>query len=67
MCKEYVQVVVAVPVAFEHGRNLVGGIVVVETLRMLDVFVVGDTSVLGDFLCDCREYEVCLKIGRAHV
>ena len=54
------QVVVAVPVALKHGRNLVGGIVVVETLWMLDVFVVGYTDILGDLLCECREYQVRL-------
>ena len=56
--EEDVLVVVAVPVFLQHGRNLGTLETLVETLRMHDVFIVGDAAVLSDFLMICRHQQV---------
>ena len=60
MGKEYVLIVIAVPVLFEYGGDFVHGIVVIEGLRMRDILVVGYTSVFRHFLVDGGHEEVSL-------
>ena len=45
-------IVVAVPVALKYSRNFAGRIVVVETLWVLDVFVIGNAAILSDLLVE---------------
>ena len=66
MGQEDVSVVVAVPVASEHGGNLVFPVGLVETLRMSDVVVVGDTTVFCHFLMIGLDEQMCL-IAIAHI
>ena len=60
MGEEDVLVVVAIPVLLQHGRNFVGGETLGEELRMLDVVIIGDTSVLRHLLVIGAEEEVRL-------
>ena len=60
MGEEEVLVVVTVPVLLQDGRYLVGGEIVVEAVRMLDVFVVRDATVLRDLLTDGGEEDMGL-------
>ena len=60
MGEEDVLIVVAIPVLLQHGRYFVGGETLGEKLRMLDVVIIGNTSVLRHLLVVGAEKEVRL-------
>ena len=60
MREEDVLVIISVPVLFEHGRNFALCETLLEEVWMLDIVIVGDTSILRYLLVERGEEEVCL-------
>ena len=60
MREEDVLVIISVPVFFEHGRNFALCETLLEEVWMLDIVIVGDTSILRYLLVERGEEEVCL-------
>ena len=53
-------VVISVPVLLQYGRDFIAGEIIGILFRMLDIVIIGDTSVLGHLLVIGTEEEVCL-------
>ena len=60
MREEDVLVIISVPVLFEHGRNFALCETLLEEVWMLDIVIVGDTSILRYLLVERGKEEVCL-------
>ena len=58
--QEDMLVVISVPVLLQYGRDFIAGEIIGILFRMLDIVIIGDTSVLGHLLVIGTEEEVCL-------
>ena len=50
MSKEYVLVVITIPILLKHSRYFTGSVIIIKTFRMSDIVIIGYTSVLRHFL-----------------